>query len=81
MTKVQSFRCDRCGKVFTRDEGGEQSKIILHDHDIIWDKKPEDNTFDLCDDCVSSFYTWKENQKKVDEFFDSKNKEWYPEEV
>jgi hypothetical protein len=74
MTKVQTYRCDRCGKVFSKDEDSLQSQVTIHDHDIIWDRSVEDNTGDICADCVDSYYKWMEHSEETDKFFELKFK-------
>jgi hypothetical protein len=76
MTKVQTFRCDRCGTDFTKDVDDLQSKVMLEDHDIAWDLKVDENTSDLCADCLQSFYDWRNHNEDVDKFITSKQKEW-----
>jgi hypothetical protein len=81
MTKVQTYRCDRCGKIFTKDESETQgknlaSKVMVEDHDLAWDLDVKDNTSDICGDCVSSFYDWRNHTEDVDAFMDSKAKDW-----
>ena len=79
MTKVETYRCDRCQKDFTKDIGSSQfpqSKVILEDHDIAWALKAEENSTDLCEDCVTRFYSWKVHDKDIDAFIDSKQKQW-----
>jgi hypothetical protein len=79
MTEVKSYRCNRCGKTFTKDVDEKPSEVSLQDHDIAWDmEKP--STYDFCSDCVSMFYSFIEHDKDFDKFAESMQTKWEKEE-
>lgn len=57
---MRAFKCNRCSKYFTSDEGGINIYYYLHreEYDIATSLKRDDNEMDLCNDCYEKFLSF-----------------------
>jgi len=73
MTKLEVFKCDRCGKEFNVREGGKHDQVFIHPH---WANDPIEEK-DLCFDCAISLQMFFEEKhiKVFDQLADKLSEE------